>query len=356
MLGLGEKLDLADSAAAELDVVSADGDIAAALMGLDLTLDGMNVLDGGEIQVLTPDKGGQAFQEGIAGVDIAGHRAALDHRRALPVLAEGLVIGFRRQHRDGHRGDAGIGPEPEVDAEDVAVGGAFIDQADHFLGQADEVFLQAFGVAVAVPVYNLFRVVKDDQVDVARIVEFPRPQFTHGDDDQAGVSFRVIGVVESECALAGGVGQDTGRGQPEGGGGEIGKGAGDFFKRPDAGDIGQRHGQRRLPFGGPEQQGERFGLKGFPTSRTQAFHNAAKCFIGAGGQQPLGEPGIVDHRGGQERAVAEDRFQGLAAERVADDLFGEIGETGLRCGFQPATEADLDPFGGSRFRKRAFTV
>jgi hypothetical protein len=56
LLGLGEKLDLANAAAAELDVVAehaarqlADG--AAAAKGVDLALDGMDVVDGREVEM-----------------------------------------------------------------------------------------------------------------------------------------------------------------------------------------------------------------------------------------------------------------------------------------------------------------
>ena len=57
LLGLGEELDLADAAAAELDVVAQHLDRAAAAMGVDLALDRMDVLDGREVEMLAPDKG-----------------------------------------------------------------------------------------------------------------------------------------------------------------------------------------------------------------------------------------------------------------------------------------------------------
>ena len=44
------------------------GDGAAALGGVDLALDGMDVADGGEVQVLAPDEGRQPLQEGVSGV------------------------------------------------------------------------------------------------------------------------------------------------------------------------------------------------------------------------------------------------------------------------------------------------
>ena len=56
LLGLGEEFDLADAAAAQLDVVARHRDLAMAGMGVDLALDGMNVLDRREIQIAPPDE------------------------------------------------------------------------------------------------------------------------------------------------------------------------------------------------------------------------------------------------------------------------------------------------------------
>ena len=76
LLRLGEELDLADAAAPELDVVARDRDLAEALEGVDLPLHGVNVGDGGEVEVLAPDEGGQLVEEGMTGGEIAGNRAA----------------------------------------------------------------------------------------------------------------------------------------------------------------------------------------------------------------------------------------------------------------------------------------
>ena len=52
---------------------------------------------------------------------IAGAGARLDHRRALPVLAHAFVIGLRRVGGDRDLRRAGIGPQAQIDAEDIAV-------------------------------------------------------------------------------------------------------------------------------------------------------------------------------------------------------------------------------------------
>ena len=115
-----------------------DRDLGVAAVILDLPLDRMDVGDGGVVEILSPDVRRQLSEKHLAGVTVAGDRPRLDQRRALPVLAEALVVLQRRLGRDGDAGRAGIGAEPEVDAEDVAVGGALVENGDQPLGQLDE--------------------------------------------------------------------------------------------------------------------------------------------------------------------------------------------------------------------------
>ena len=57
LLGLHEELDLADAAAAELDVVAFDRDVGVAAIGVDLALERLDVGDRGEVEILPPDEG-----------------------------------------------------------------------------------------------------------------------------------------------------------------------------------------------------------------------------------------------------------------------------------------------------------
>ncbi len=56
LLGLGEEFDLANAAAPQLDIVARHRDLAMADMGMNLPLDGLDILDGGEIQMPPPDE------------------------------------------------------------------------------------------------------------------------------------------------------------------------------------------------------------------------------------------------------------------------------------------------------------
>ena len=69
LLGLHEELDLADAAAAELDVVAFDRDLAVAAIGVDLPLHRVDVGDGGEVEILAPDERRELAQQALAGRD-----------------------------------------------------------------------------------------------------------------------------------------------------------------------------------------------------------------------------------------------------------------------------------------------
>ena len=112
LLRLREELDVANAAAAELDVVAGDGDLAVALMRMHAPLHGVNVGDGGEVEIFPPDEGRELAEEVLAGVDVAGDDARLDQRGALPVLAEALVVGEAGVGGERDLRSAGIRPEP----------------------------------------------------------------------------------------------------------------------------------------------------------------------------------------------------------------------------------------------------
>ena len=128
LLGLHEELDLADAAAAELDVVAFDRDVLVAAIGVDLPLQRLDVGHRGVVEILPPDEGRELLQDRFAGRDVAGAGARLDQRRALPVLADAAVVVERRFGRDRDLGRGRIGPQPQIDAEHVAVGGALLQE------------------------------------------------------------------------------------------------------------------------------------------------------------------------------------------------------------------------------------
>ncbi len=163
LLRLSEELDLTDAAAAELDVVPGYGDAPAAAMRVDLTLDRVDILNRREIEVLAPQKGTQLGQEIRASGAVAGDRARFDQRGALPVLACALVISERREHRKCGSRRGGIGPQPQIGAEDIAVGSPLRHDTHQVLRQSGK----ELGRAAPPGVAELRGVKEHDEVDVA---------------------------------------------------------------------------------------------------------------------------------------------------------------------------------------------
>ena len=86
LLGLDEELDLADAAAAELDVVALDRDLVVTAIGMDLPLHRVDVGDRGKVEILAPDERREPREQRLAGRDVAGAGPRLDHGGAFPVL------------------------------------------------------------------------------------------------------------------------------------------------------------------------------------------------------------------------------------------------------------------------------
>jgi hypothetical protein len=243
LLGLGEELDLADAAAAKLDVVARQGDFGAALVGVNLALDGVDVLECPEVQVLAPDERLELAQEGLAQGQVAGHRPRLDHGRPLPVLAHAFVVGQRRIDGQRQRHGGRVGPQAQVDPEDVAVAGALLHQRDQVAGQAHQGLLGRASAAIIDP----RRVEQHDDVDVGGVVELAGPELAHGENHHAAVLERPFGVWQHQLVAGRGLAQQVGQRDRQGGGCEAGQRAGHLLQRPGAGQIRQRDQKRHPP-------------------------------------------------------------------------------------------------------------
>ncbi len=110
LLRLDEKLDLADAASPELDVVAGYDDLLVAAHGVDLALHGVDVGDRRIVEILAPDERREVGEKTIAQRKVARRGPGLDERGALPVLADRLVIGDRRWRVESATGvEAGSG-------------------------------------------------------------------------------------------------------------------------------------------------------------------------------------------------------------------------------------------------------
>ena len=314
LLGLHEEFDLADAAAADLDVVAGHGDAAEAAEGVDLPLHGVDVGDGGEIEILAPDVGRKRLQDGLARGDVARHGPRLDQGRALPVLAEALVVVERGIRRERERGGAGVGPQPQIGAKHVAVGGALVEQPHEIAGEAHEEGLRLEAIAQA----DAREIVEDDEVDVGGIVELAGAVLAHGEHDVA------IRIAAEPIALGGRLAEQKPHGRRNGRVGRLRQAARDVHHRPDAGEIAQR-GQESDVGLEPAQHAHR---RGHGLGRCHGFGHlpaaGRKALLrrGATGAQEASRIALDQLR--QERRGAED-----AREQSADARLGhERAETG----------------------------
>ena len=242
LLGLGKKLDLADAAAAELDVMTLHCDLAVAAIGVDLLLHRVHVGDGGVVEVFAPNERGKLADERFAGGKIAGARPRLDQRGALPVLATALVVVECRCGGDRDLGRGRIGAKPQIDTEHVTVGRALLQKLDQVAGQphvkADRIEVRRKPGEV--------RIEKDHQIDVAGKIQLVSAHLAHGEHDIAGVLLRMAFVGGHELATAQGVAKqmiDRGTKRHVG---HVGERARHPRHRPYAADIGQCDEERRL--------------------------------------------------------------------------------------------------------------
>ncbi len=321
LLGLHEKLDLADAAAAELDVVAFDRDVLVAPIGVDLALERFDVGHRGVVEILPPDEGRELLKDRFTGRDVAGAGAGLDQRRALPVLADAAVVVQRRfrRHRDLGRGR--VGAQPQIDAEHIAVGGAFLQELHQ---AADDPHMEGGGV-VLVGERRRVRVVEYDQIDIARIVELEGAHLAHGEHDVAAALLRLRRIGGLEPATRGGLSQQKAYRGANGGVRKLGHRACHPHHRPHTADIGQCNEQRRFrPH--PAQEPHRFGFVLGGGDRLLGFRQQfGQMHIGIGieqRQQPLG-------LGGREvpqvwRAIGEAEQQGLELRRGRDQALQRL--------------------------------
>ena len=202
LLRLHEELDLADAAASELDVVACHRDLVVPAHRVDLPLHGMHVGNGGEVEILAPDEGAQLVQKVLAERKIAGDGPCLDERRALPVLADGLVIDVGGGKRHGGRRRAGIGAQAIIDAMHIAVGGALLQELGELLGDAGIDRRRLGRIAQR----RRFRIEEDHEIDVARVVELPCPMLAerqHGEARAlAGIDPDPAGLTRPRSAIS----------------------------------------------------------------------------------------------------------------------------------------------------------
>ena len=323
---LGEELDLADAAAAQLHVVPRQADFGGqGLVLADQQPHVVRVLDRREVQMPAPHEGRQRGEEPLArlGASRAGPR--LDVGAALPGPPDALVVGLRRPRGHAHRRHRRIRAQAQIGAEDVALRGGIAEHGRHPLGRPHEGRPR---LGEVVPIEAVL-VEQADEVDVRAVVEFPRPHLAHRQHEHAPRLAELLLPGPGKLAPRD-LGAD-GRAQRERGGevGEVGQRSGDSLQRPRPGQIGERQRQRKPPLA-PAQR------VGHPVGRRLGKFGA------------LLREGVVRRveRGGEPLALLlHQRVQIGAASGGAADKPGEFGR-------QPGEQRSglVGPFGVERAR------
>ena len=295
LAGLGEELDLADAALAEFHVVVFDGEATVQpAMFADAQAHVMGVLDGGEIKVFAPDKGGQRFEEPIPRRDIAAAGAGLDIGGAFPRTALGLVIAVGGGHGQADGRHAGIGAQAQVGAKDISTCHGVAEKARHFAGDADK------GGAGLLPVVGITILIEEaDEVDVGGIVQLSRAHLAHGKRHHAACGLRVIGAGAGQFAAADFIGDKAFQAKINGMIGQIGQGGCDLHGAPDPTQIGKR-GQEGGPTLGLAQGGAQLVQRHI----LQPGHQGCKGLLRGDRQSGAQPVGLALHQIGQIGAAA----------------------------------------------------
>ncbi len=238
---LGEKFDLANAAAAELEIEPRRGLARAALLVADAMGQPAHLVDRSEIEAAAPDEGTDVIEEGLPRRNVAGAGARADEGGAFPRQRRALVMRGGGVERQGQRADFGGGAQPQVDAEDVALAGDLRQQADDLAGIA----LRCLPRLVALAARESIGIVEQDRVDVRGIVELARAMLAQREPDHA---------------LRLGIGHAPGQrgedGRMERAVGEGGKLAHDLVEREGPGEIAHREDQSQAQPLAPQRGGD----------------------------------------------------------------------------------------------------
>ncbi len=200
--------------------------------------------------------GPQLAQKPLAGDAVAGDRPRLDQRGALPILADAFVIGDRRRDRHRRRRRARVGAQPQIGAENIAVAGALLEHAHKIAREPAE---EGLGAVARVDPRSR-RIEKQDQVDIARIVELAGAELAHAEHDQPAIVLRIGRVREHDPAFCSGLAQQMAQRCTDRRFGKAAERCGLLFERPGAGKLGDRGQQRGAAFGDAQPPHQRRGV------------------------------------------------------------------------------------------------
>ncbi|MCA8900508.1 MAG: hypothetical protein KDA53_04600 [Hyphomonas sp.] len=216
-----------------------------------------------------PDIGLHLLQEFFRGRKVASGWPALDPDHPFPVLADALVVNRRHLGGDGERRGGRIGTQAKVRAEDIAVRGDLIEQADdvarHALGRLAGRTLAAI---------ECVGIVEDAEVDIAGIVELEGAHLAEGNGEEAGLGKALLVQRHAHRRvhrIAGKVGQRAGHVHDRQLAGKVFAG-----ERQVRGKLRPAQRHHRLFHGGFARQGAHGGQRIAPVPGKFPVHQAAQ--------------------------------------------------------------------------------
>ncbi len=170
LVRLGIEFDLADPAAAFLEVEPGAGPGRAGVTGTDALRQPADFGDGPEIQTFAPHERTDRGEKTLAGSNVAGAGTRPDEGRPFPRQGRAFIMAQRAVDRDCQRTDFRRRTQAQVDAEDVPFG---IDVA-HGLHQRAGDPLRRFPRFIACAAGERRRVIKQDRIDIRAVIKLLR--------------------------------------------------------------------------------------------------------------------------------------------------------------------------------------
>ena len=177
--------------------------------------------------------------------NVARRGARLDHGGALPVLAHAFIViggGFKG---DGNLGGAGVGAQAQVNAKAVAVFRHVLQNRNQPLGEPHKECggLDAFGH------WRGFRIVENDEIDIAGVIQFAGAVLAHGEHHVAAVARGIVAVDTAEFSGARGIEKQPVDRGPQHGIGKARERRRHLVDGPDLSQIGKGDEKRGLCLG-----------------------------------------------------------------------------------------------------------
>src|SRR5262249_880639 len=143
---------------------------------------------------------------------------------------------------------AWIGAQAQVGTEDIAVCRALLHDVDEIAHKADEktAGLHGFNKRCG------FAVEEDNEIDVARIVQFIGTEFADAEDDQAAIALRMGGVARQEMPGFSRASKEEANGQADEKLSRLAQSACYLVHAPGAAQIGERNEKGNPAFALPQ--------------------------------------------------------------------------------------------------------